>query len=312
MSSFGRFTQALGGVVETLSYINPTLTLTQSKGVSPLTANIAGGGGISGSGTTNLVSKFTASTTLGNSIIYDNGTNVGIGTITPFGNAKLQVRPNSDSNIAFQPSTTLTNGIKLNSFNDLGSANINLELNALNLGFKTNETERMRITSGGNVLIGTTTDAGYKLYVDGTLGVTNNARISGFLGIGISPDYAIRAYTTSVSGARISMEGDTNFVCSQYTNAGGSLYFGIDDSAGSNFTGTAYKRFFYSGGTKDFGLYTNGVERLNIVGSNGYSTFSGAIAIGNNVNPSGADVNTHKVEIEIGGNTYYLLATENP
>jgi hypothetical protein len=35
--------------------------------------------GISGSGTTNYVSKFTASGTIGNSIIFDNGTNVGIG-----------------------------------------------------------------------------------------------------------------------------------------------------------------------------------------------------------------------------------------
>ena len=37
------------------------------------------GGGIGGSGTTNYVSKFTASGVLGNSSIFDNGTNVGIG-----------------------------------------------------------------------------------------------------------------------------------------------------------------------------------------------------------------------------------------
>jgi hypothetical protein len=35
------------------------------------------------------------------------------------------------------------------------------------IAFGTNNTERMRITSGGNVLIGTTTDSGYKLYVNG-------------------------------------------------------------------------------------------------------------------------------------------------
>ncbi len=38
---------------------------------------------LSGSGTTNYLSKFTGSTALGNSIIYDDGTNVGIGTSTP-------------------------------------------------------------------------------------------------------------------------------------------------------------------------------------------------------------------------------------
>ena len=39
--------------------------------------------GIGGSGTTNYVSKFTAAGSIGNSQIFDNGTNVGIGTISP-------------------------------------------------------------------------------------------------------------------------------------------------------------------------------------------------------------------------------------
>ena len=40
---------------------------------------------IGGSGTTNYISKFTASGTIGNSQIFDNGTTVGIGTLTPVG-----------------------------------------------------------------------------------------------------------------------------------------------------------------------------------------------------------------------------------
>lgn len=47
------------------------------------------GGTLSGSGTVNYLSKFTAATTLGNSIVFDNGSNVGIGTNTP--NARLKV-----------------------------------------------------------------------------------------------------------------------------------------------------------------------------------------------------------------------------
>lgn len=39
--------------------------------------------GIGGSGTANYLSKWTAGSSLGNSIIYDNGTNVGIGTVNP-------------------------------------------------------------------------------------------------------------------------------------------------------------------------------------------------------------------------------------
>ena len=46
-------------------------------------------GGIYGSGTTNYIPKFTSVSTLGNSLIFDNGTNVGIGTTAP--GAKLDV-----------------------------------------------------------------------------------------------------------------------------------------------------------------------------------------------------------------------------
>ena len=41
------------------------------------------GVGFTGSGTTNYISKFTGSTSLGNSLIFDNGTNIGIGTTSP-------------------------------------------------------------------------------------------------------------------------------------------------------------------------------------------------------------------------------------
>ena len=47
---------------------------------------------ISGSGTANYIPKFSASGTIGNSLIYDNGTNVGIGTTTP--SEKLDVNGN--------------------------------------------------------------------------------------------------------------------------------------------------------------------------------------------------------------------------
>ncbi len=48
--------------------------------------------GISGSGSTNYVPKFTAATTIGSSSIYDDGTYVGIGTTAPAG--KLEVKGN--------------------------------------------------------------------------------------------------------------------------------------------------------------------------------------------------------------------------
>jgi hypothetical protein len=40
-------------------------------------------GGINGSGTANYIARFTGANTIGNSQIYDNGTNIGIGTTNP-------------------------------------------------------------------------------------------------------------------------------------------------------------------------------------------------------------------------------------
>lgn len=47
--------------------------------------------GGSSSGTVNYISKFSTTTTLGNSSIFDNGTSVGINTATPSASAKLEV-----------------------------------------------------------------------------------------------------------------------------------------------------------------------------------------------------------------------------
>jgi len=103
------------------------------------------------SGTTNYVSKFTGSTSLGDSQIFDNGTNVGIGTSSPTykfevsdGTRTAVINPNSSLDGIFVGVT---------------------QAKPLILG--TNDTERMRITPGGDVGIGTTSTSSYKLYVNG-------------------------------------------------------------------------------------------------------------------------------------------------
>jgi len=93
---------------------NLTLTTVGSSGASTLIGNtlnipeytLGGLGGVSGFGTINYLSKFTGTSTLGNSLIYDNGTNVGIGTTTL--SSKFNV--NGDINI-FTGSNYKINGI---------------------------------------------------------------------------------------------------------------------------------------------------------------------------------------------------------
>jgi hypothetical protein len=59
-------------------------------------ATPSGGGGVTGSGSQNYLAKWTGSTTLGNSTIYDTGTNVGIGKTNP--TQKLDVAGNINFN----------------------------------------------------------------------------------------------------------------------------------------------------------------------------------------------------------------------
>jgi hypothetical protein len=145
-----------------------------------------------------------ASGTAGNTISFAqtmtlkaNG-NVGIGTTTPSAKLSTYISTNSrnghyifgdngGANESIGYRTENANGTGLfigtNGYNyssGLGTANESLLYSignvALILG--TNSTERMRITSAGNVLIGTTTDAGYKLDVNGT------ARVQSALTVG--------------------------------------------------------------------------------------------------------------------------------
>jgi hypothetical protein len=112
------------------------------------------GGGIGGSGTTNYISKFTGSNTIGNSVMYQSGNYVGIGLTNP--SAVLHLH-GADNNIRLTNSNTGTNwndGIQLSSVSN-GSLDASL-WNRENgyLGFGTNNTERIHITADGKVGVG--------------------------------------------------------------------------------------------------------------------------------------------------------------
>ncbi len=183
----------------------------------------AAAGGIGGSGTTNYISKWTAGTTLGNSIIYDNGTNVGIGTTSPSG--KLSVVGSSND---FGLDTGVYPGIGRIWYKSDGTGyGLSIGRKAIDNSYS----DYVYIKDGGNVGIGITSPA-QKLDVAGTVQMTGfkltTAPISGYV---LTSD-AAGVGTWQAAAGGIGGSGTTNYI-SKWT-AGTTLGNSIIYDNGTN------------------------------------------------------------------------------
>jgi hypothetical protein len=238
------------------------------------------------SGTTNYVAKFTSSTGIGNSQIFDNGTTVGIGTITA--NSKLDVvGSNSTSSISgtnnnstayttssfggitglvlFNNNTSvggLGAGIIFAPYNTAGGAafgsigaiSLSNSNNSSALVFQTRDTsnndgERMRINPNGQVGIGKTsrTTGGIMLDVAGGIQTTNDSGNVSYINFGQYSDPTL-SYTY--------MQGDGRST--------GFLKFHTNDTermritSGGDITFAQSRALYTTATTGTLGLYGNG------------------------------------------------------
>ncbi len=84
----------------------------QASRIIGLLAEIGDLGGLSGSGTLNYIPKWTPDgVTIGNSLIYDSGTNVGIGTSTPTARLHVKSVNHLSASYAFKIDDDLSNSL---------------------------------------------------------------------------------------------------------------------------------------------------------------------------------------------------------
>ena len=179
---------------------------------------------------------------------------------------------------------------------------------------------RAVFTSGGNVLIGTTTDGGQKLQVNGTAYFAGAVTAAGSLLAGSLATFQSGLVVTNVTPISTASSGGLSLKLGLITSspssatdsliavnntggpgavAGDLLYIPRSDVA------AAHRWFGNTAGTIASRMVLTAAGDLTLTGA---ATFAGAIAIGNTVNTVSPTSPNRTITMVIGGVTYYLHA----
>ena len=280
--------------------------------VSTTWETVAGGGGLSGSGTTNYVAKWTGTSALGNSIINDDGS-----TVTVYGLLQtITSQAGAGTSLLYTANTDTTAGITHQSRFGTQQTGSGLARTLLYAASNTTGVTQGELTivseNGGSVIanFGTSYTSNYALSLFNT-GGTENVRIhtqgltfidggdvrfgsSGFyydstnkrLGIGVATPSQALDVSSNFGIAKITSAVGTNATFFQFVNTGGNFFIGSEGSTGATFGATPYASVIrtpdtvplevFQGAWKAVELLTTGQFKWNDYTSS--TSFSGTAA----------------------------------
>jgi hypothetical protein len=210
--------------------------------------------GLTGAGTTNYIAKWSGSSALTNSLIFDNGTNVGIGTASPTSGYALDVVGSILSRVASGNTSIVVQTNNANgAFNAIAGTGLEIATDGTNqnIVFRTGVSEKMRILANGNVGINTTSPS-QKLDVNGAIKTSGN-----FFSVNNTP-FSSNGTITYHDTVGLVLKGATGF----------SFDFSIYNPAGNVLIGnpTGTNNVVFSGtGMVGIGL-SNPTYKLDVVG----------------------------------------------
>jgi hypothetical protein len=222
---------------------------------------------ITGTGTTNYLPKFTGASALGDSVIYQGGSNIGIGETNPI-SYPLQVKGADGQGIQYEDA----NGVRTLLGSYLSKAIIGTLTNHA-VGFWSNNSEKITLTAAGLVGIGTTTPAS-KLDVVGSV-KTNDRYLWGTANNGTTGqivtdntnnyfDYLgtlfFRASASSATRLTLAESGAATF--SSSVTVGGNVVVPFQSNA---FIGSSADNGLVFDGSGNYGLAVNSSIGLGLI-----------------------------------------------
>jgi hypothetical protein len=159
-----------------------TITITKKDSTTLSASFDIGTGAITGSGTTNYITKFTGSASIGNSLLYENAGALSYGTTTPF--YQLDWKIKTSVQIGFGYGDVYATGDSAGLVAHGGGG----ILDTIPIGFAASTylyyigfTEAMRLNTSRDLLIGTSSGVtgGGRLQVNGNVNITGSFQVNG-------------------------------------------------------------------------------------------------------------------------------------